>query len=148
MASNASTTAGTVFAVSVGVPATYDATGFAAKTYTAVGDVSEMGEYGAEYALVTFTPLATRVVQKYKGSVNYGALAIQMALYRSDAGQTILDAASVSDSSYSFKITHQDGSDDYFTGKVMSFKTNVGAADNIKMASVAIEVDSAQVPVA
>lgn len=138
----ASTTAGTTFAVSASLPATYDSTGFAALTYTACGEITDIGEFGKEYQLVTHTPLATRKTEKFKGSYNNGSLALQMASDTNDAGQGLLVTALGSDNSYSVKITHQNGDIDYFTGKVMSYRVAVGGADSIKAATVAIEIDS------
>ena len=138
----ASTTAGTTFAVSASLPATYDSTGFAALTYTACGEITDIGEFGKEYQLVTHTPLATRKTEKFKGSYNNGSLALQMASDTSDTGQGTLVTALGSDNSYSFKVTHQNGDVDYFTGKVMSYRVAVGGADSIKSATVAIEIDS------
>lgn len=136
------TTAGTVISASASLPATYDLAGFAALSYTAVGEITEIGEYGKEYNIVTHTPLATRRTQKLKGSYNEGSLALQMAYDSADSGQTILIAALDSDASISFKITDQDGTVDYFTGKVMSYRKNIGGVDSIRSASTAIEIDS------
>ena len=138
----ATTTAGTTLSASATLPATYDGTGFAALTFTAVGEITDIGEYGKEYNLVTHIPLSTRRTQKLKGSYNEGALALQMAYDSGDTGQGILITALDSDDSISYKVTHQNGDVDYFTGKVMSFRKNVGSTDNIKSASAAIEIDS------
>jgi hypothetical protein len=59
-----------------------------------------------------------------------------------DAGQVLLLAAQDSDDSYSFKITLQDGTVNYFTGQVMSYRTSIGSVDQITSASVTVEVDS------
>lgn len=142
MASNASTTAGTTIAVSSSLPATYNASGFSALTYTAAGEITDVGEYGKEYALVTHTPIADRKTYKFKGSYNNGSLSLQMASYPADSGQAILITGLDSDASISFKITHQNGDVDYFTGKIMSYRVSVGGADAIKMATVAVEIDS------
>ena len=54
------TSAGTVVSVSAGLPATFDAAGFAALTYTQVGKVDNAGNLGASIAPVTFTPIEDR----------------------------------------------------------------------------------------
>lgn len=142
MPSTAQTTAGTTLAVSNSLPATYDSTGFGALSYSTVGEITEIGEFGKEYALVTHNPLDDRKTYKFKGSYNNGSLSLQMACDVSDAGQAIMLTAQDSDTSVSIKVTHQDGSIDYFTGQVMSYKKNVGSADSIYTASTTLEIDS------
>ena len=142
MASNAFTSAGTTIAISAALPATYNSTGFAALTYTTIGEITDAGEFGKEYNLVTHNPLADRKTYKRKGSYNNGSMTLQMGRVPDDAGQVLLLAAQDSDDSYSFKITLQDGTVNYFTGQVMSYRTSIGSVDQITSASVTVEVDS------
>ena len=142
MASNAFTSAGTTIAISAALPATYNSTGFAALTYTSIGEITDAGEFGKEYNLVTHNPLADRKTYKRKGSYNNGSMTLQMGRVPDDAGQVLLLAAQDSDDSYSFKITLQDGTVNYFTGQVMSYRTSIGSVDQITSASVTVEVDS------
>jgi hypothetical protein len=142
MASNAFTSAGTTIAISAALPATYNSTGFAALTYTSIGEITDAGEFGKEYNLVTHNPLADRKTYKRKGSYNNGSMTLQMGRVPDDAGQVLLLAAQDSDDSYSFKITLQDGTVNYFTGQVMSYRTSIGSVDTITSASVTVEVDS------
>jgi len=74
--SNVQTSAGSVIAISTTAtaPATYDATGLAALTYAAIGEVTNLGEYGRVYNLVTHNPLASRKTVKRKGSYNDGTI--------------------------------------------------------------------------
>ena len=143
MASNAFTSAGTTVAVSASLPGAYTATGFGALTYTDIGEVTQAGEFGKQYALVTHNPLGDRETYKFKGSYNNGTLSLQMGRVPSDAGQTILVAALASDNSYSFEVTLQNGTILYFTGQIMSYTTNVGGVDQITSATVNVEIDSA-----
>ena len=136
------TTAGTKLYASAALPATYDQTGYEALTYTEVGEITDVGEYGKEYNLVTHIPLATRRTQKLKGSYNQGSLSLQMAYDPADLGQAILVTALDSDDSISYKVVDQDGTADYFTGQVMSYRKNIGAIDTIRSASTTIEIDS------
>lgn len=134
------TSAGASVAISAALPATFDSTGYAALTYTSIGEVTEIGEFQGEYASVTHIPLADRVVRKFKGSVNYGTLPLTMAYDSDNAGQDLLETASSDDDDYSFKITMQDGTIRYMTGQVMSFKLNVGSADSMVTATSTVEV--------
>ena len=142
MASKAFTSAGTKLFISASAPATYNSTGFAALTWTEIGEVSEMGEFGRQYNLVTFNTLGDRRTVKRKGSYNDGTIACQMARVPDDAGQTILTTAVNSDNSYSIKIKLQDGTVFYTTAQVMSYTTNIGNVDQITSATVNLEIDN------
>lgn len=138
------TAAGATLAIATtaGAPATIDQAGYAAKTYTVVGEITNIGEFGREYALVTHQPLATRGVKKGKGSFNNGTLNPALAYDRDDPGQVLMEQALDSDASWAFRITLQDGTAFYLMGKVMSFKPNVGGVDDVVTATPTIEVDS------
>lgn len=147
MTSQAFTSAGTT--VSIGAaPATYDAAGFAAVTFTAIGDVTDLGSFGNKFNKVTHMPLADRGVVKRKGSYDPGTIQLKMAKARtSDAGQTALVAAAASDNSYSFKVVLQNGKIFYFTGQVMGVVVNVGGVDNITTLESDVELDGLPIEV-
>ena len=111
------TSAGTTLKVSASSPATFDPTGYNALTMTVVGEVSDLGEFGREFNLVTFNPVGSRGVVKKKGSFNQGTMTIQMGL-----------------------DTTQNGDKYYFQAQVMSFKVNVGSVDQITTATVTLEL--------
>lgn len=134
------TSAGTTLRVSASLPATNDAAGFAALTYTLVGEVVDLGSYGKKYNLVTHNPIDDRKTVKRKGSYNSGTLAMKMARVPANAGQAILVTASGSDTAISFKITLQNGTINYFQGLVMGYTTDLGSVDQITSASVDVEV--------
>lgn len=143
---------GTVVSVSNSSPATYNSAGFAALTWTACGELAELPSFGAEAALATHTPLATGIVAKRRGSLNYGSVALTMAVSDVDGGQTILqdaaEAAAGTDAQVAVKVLLVNGEIQYFTAQVMSYKVNVGNADAITMAEVTLEIDNAVVKVA
>ena len=116
-----------IIAISAVLPATDDAAGYNVLTWAAIGEVTDLGEFGREYATVTHNPVASRRTIKRKGSYNDGTMALQLALDRDDAGQILVKTALASDANKAFRITYQDGSKDYFSAMVMSFKTNVGS---------------------
>lgn len=149
--SGAFTSAGSTIFISAGKPASpvapapadqYTAAAYAALTYVEIGDVSEIGEFGREYNLVTFNPLAKRRTVKRKGSFNDGTISIQMARVPSDAGQTILTEAVDDDDSYSIKILLQDGTIFYTSAQILSYTTNIGGVDQITAATVNLEIDN------
>jgi hypothetical protein len=137
----AMTSAGTTLAISAGNPATFNQAGFEALTFTEVGEITSVdGDVGRVYNLVTHNPLATRATVKKKGSYNSGSLTLPLAIDRADAGQVIAQAALLSDSNYSFKLTLQDGSVIYFQGIVMSFPLNAGGVDVITSGTITVEI--------
>lgn len=142
---------GTIVSVSASAPATYDATGFAALTWSACGELADLPAFGAEAALATHTPLKTGIVAKRRGSLNYGSVTLTMALSEVDTGQAILQtkgsAPAGQSASVSVKVALVNGDIQYFTAQVMSFKTNVGNADAITMAEVTLEIDNSVVKV-
>lgn len=137
---NARTSAGSMIAISAAQPATYNATGYDALTYTTIGEVTDLGEFGREYALVTHNPLANRGTVKRKGSFNEGTMDLKLALDTDDAGQILAKTAANSDADHSFKVTLQNGDIFYFQAQVMSFKTGVGSVDQITSASIKLEL--------
>lgn len=138
------TSAGSTISITSTLPTTYDTTGWNALTgWTVVGEVTDIGEFGKEFNLVTHIPVGNRQVKKFKGSFNNGSIQLQMGRdSAAGSNQSALRAALVSDSSYSFKVTLQDLTKVFFTGKVMSYKTAVGSVDQITAASCTIEIDS------
>ena len=136
------TSAGSTLKVSAGTPATFDGTGYAALTWTTVGEVTSIPEFGREYNLVTHSPINTRATVKLKGSYNEGQVSLSLGLDTDDAGQILLKTASGSDANYSFQVTTQNGDKYYFQAQVMSFKTNVGGVDDVTSATVMLEITS------
>lgn len=134
------TTAGSTFGVSATLPATYNAVGFNALTYAAVGEVTDMGEVGSEYSLVNHSPISARRIQKLKGSYDAGAITLQYGRDYTDAGQSALATALGSDNSIAIRITLQNGKKLYFQGLVTSFTTAVGSVDNVTGGSCTIEL--------
>ena len=144
MPSNAFTSAGTKISIAPLPAGTYNLTLFTGITsaWDEIGEVTDLGEFGREFALVTHNPLATRRTVKRKGSFNDGAVTMQMARTPADDGQDALLDALDDDDSFAFRVELQDGSVLYFSAQVMSYTTNVGGADQIVTASVSLEIDN------
>lgn len=138
----AKTSAGSTLAISATAPATFDAAGYAALTPTVIGEITDLGEFGRVYNIVTHNPLDTRATVKRKGSYNEGTMELKLALDGDDAGQDLLETASTSDADYYFELTLQDGEIFYFAAQVSSFKIGVGSVDTITNASVTLELTS------
>jgi len=134
------TSAGTTLKVSATAPATFNSAGYSALTFTAVGEITDLGEFGREFALVTHNPVGSRGTQKFKGSFNEGTMNLSLGLNTDDAGQVLMKAASLSDSAYSFEVTTQNGDKYYFQAMVMSWKMGIGSVDSITTATCALEL--------
>lgn len=129
----------TTIGVSASLPATYDAAGYGALTFATVGQVTDWTAGGQVYNVVTSNPIAQRSTDKYKGTYNNGADTITVNRDDDDAGQVIIQAALTDDADYAFEVTYQDGTIDYFTGKVVSFDTVAGGADSIVQKTIQLE---------
>lgn len=142
MPSRVETVAGTRLYIAAEQPITFDAAGYAntGMDWVEVGEITDGGEHGREYALVTHMPIASRGTQKFKGSFNEGSKTLQLGLDNDDAGQVLLQSALNSDNDYSFRITYQGGDKDYFQAKVMSLKKAATSVDSIRSASVTLEL--------
>lgn len=143
--SNVYSVVGTELHVAVGIPATADAEGYDALDFTEVGEVVDLGEYGAEAGVAEHQPLKTGVTVKRKGFINYGQQAVQLGRDISDAGQIILKNGVDGETRYdvhSFMVVHQDGLIQYFQGTVHGYTTNISGGDSIVGASANIEISS------
>lgn len=134
------TSAGTTLKVSSATPVTFNVAGYSALTFTSVGEITDLGEFGREYALVTHNPVGSRGTQKFKGSFNEGTMSLSLGLDTDDAGQILMKAGSLSDANYSFEVTTQNGDIYYFQAKVMSWKVGVGSVDSITTATCNLEL--------
>jgi hypothetical protein len=142
---NVVTFAGATIGVSAGEPATHDAAGFAALTYTDVGEVISVGSRGRTYTDVSYKTLAERGTLHRKGSYDEPETTFEIGADRTDAGQVIMKAGSESDDNNSFIITYSNGEVDYFMGLIFSFVTNGGDADTMRMLTANVRIDRAGV---
>ena len=134
---------GGFLSVSAATPATFDAVGYVVLSFTDVGEVSEIPEFGAAHAAVTFTPLKSGIVNKFHGELNYGSVTIPLGYDSADAGQVILIAALASKDEVSFRETRSDGTIRYIMGKVFSFQRGQSVG-SVNMASCNIEFTRGQ----
>lgn len=134
------TTAGSTIAICAATPATFNEAGYEALDWAPIGEVTDLGEFGREYALVTHNPIDTRATVKKKGSFNEGSMTLQLGLDGEDEGQTIAKAAVDSDNDHSIRVLLQDGTAFYMRAQVMSFKIGVGSVDQITGATIMLEL--------
>lgn len=143
------TSAGSTLAITATAPATFDAAGYGAATFTEIGGIEKIGALGAVFAKVEFQPLKGPK-DKNKGSRDNGSLAPSLAIDESDAGQTLLRTAAADETSkiYYFKVTYSNGAKRYFGGRVFGYPETVDGADTVLMANPTIEIITDIVPVA
>jgi hypothetical protein len=128
------TSTGMTISIAAATPATNDKAGYDALTFTVIGEVISIGEYGATQEEVTHTPLTSGIVQKFKGATNNGSLSIEMGHDLSDAGQALLLAASdgaAKFTNHSVKVTYSGGQIDAFQGLVFGYNRNPGAINSM-----------------
>lgn len=137
------------YAISAGLPVTYDAAGYGATTitYTTIGKVESFPEFGLEQAINEFTPI-NGSVEYYKGVAKYGTGDMVVGDLPADAGQVILKAAASSSAHYSMKITYADGEVHYLDVLVASWKLTQAAEGNAMKRTAMLAVCKAPVVVA
>ena len=144
------TSTGLILSVSAAEPATFDQVGFEALTFTEVGEVTSVGEYGASQEVVNHQPLKTGITEKFKGFTNFGSVTVELGRDATDAGQQALDSGASGANKFvehSFKVTYPSGDVDYFTGKIFGYTKNPGGANSIVGASSNIEINTSIVEV-
>ncbi len=144
-----STSAGSKIGISTGAPTTENDSGYAAKTYTNIGRVENIGAFGATVSVTEFEPL-DGPKEKHKGSVDYGTLTPRIAHDDEDAGQSLLRAAAEVDNNelYSYCITFPTGAKRYFQARAFGYPEDIGNRQSIIYAnpSIAIETKIIKVP--
>ena len=150
MATNAQTRALSEFSISATLPAaTEDQTAWEAVTgWAVIGEVTNSSGHGDTFAEVTHSPMSSRRVEKLKGTVDAGTETFTFADFVTDAGQILAKTALASDSDYSFKEVWQDGTVEYFYGKVMSFAGVGGDNNTIRARTMDVGINSAILEVA
>jgi hypothetical protein len=132
---------GVQISISAGVPATYDQPGFAALTYSSIGELISFGDRGQTFEDVAYTTLGDRATKHLKGTTDQPETEVEMAVDRSDAGQILMKAAKNSDAEYAFKVAYSNGEIDYFQALVNSFVVVGGDANAIRTATSKIRVN-------
>ena len=138
------TQSGATLAISASLPVTYDAAGYGATgiTYTVAGQIESFGSYGVRANTSTFTAIADAVVQKFKGSKDYGNASFVIGYLPSDAGQDLIETAVESQNRYSVKITYPMGAGEatneihYLDVLVTMREFSGGSVDEVRKLSV------------
>ena len=118
-------------------------TALKALTYAEIGEVEDAGELGDEASTADFVALANRRKRKVKGTFDAGTQQITLGHDPKDVGQKAVKNAVSSDDNFAIQMDYGDGSADFYTGQVLSYRKQIGSADSIRKASVSIAINSA-----
>lgn len=119
--------------------------------YSLIGEVENVGNHGVTAQIIEFTAVNDAVVQKLKGSKNYGTMNLMIGHVPGDAGQTIVRAASESQNRYSVKVLYPVGDGEatpethYLDVLVASAENQDGGANDVRKLACAFAVCRAPV---
>lgn len=139
---------GATLGLSAAIAETFDAAGYQTTDFvwTTIGEIENYGNHGVTAVITEFTPVDDAIVQKVKGSKNYGNMALMLGYIPSDTGQDLLNTASESQHRYSAKITYPPGDGEstgeihYLEVLVSKFEFQDGAVNDIRRLSVDLAV--------
>lgn len=137
---------GATVAVVAAAPATEDAAGFGALSYTAVGLMVSFGETGDEAEDIEI-PLLSGRTKHVNGARNGGSREFAYQYESADAGQNILRTNSNNNVDVSVKITDPDGKIEYFYGRVANLKRTERTSSQYKGEMGEFRVNSAVIVV-
>lgn len=109
---------GATLAVSAALPGSFNSAGYAALSWTTVGQVETIGQTGDSVSAIEFTPLATGRKERAAGEIDGGQREIKYRDDPADAGQTILATNNNTDNNVSWRITQPSGKIEYCSGSV------------------------------
>lgn len=125
------TGSGTCVSVSASTPATHNAAGFTALTYTQLGELESLGEINIRHDSASFANLCTGKTTIIKGAEQGIEFDITVAMDRDDAGQAIMTTARKGlNDKVAIKIVDNAGDTVYVLAYVMGERIAGGAGVN------------------
>ena len=122
---------------------------YAALSYTEIGGVETISEFGDTAQIATFLGLGDARVRKYKGADDAGDVTITVGNDATNAGQIAAIAASKTKFDYAFKVVTADGADSndtdstfYFRGPMTSRRVTIGGANDVTKRAFVIAINS------
>lgn len=136
------TIAGALLYISATLPPTYDAAGYDSTdvVYTEIGDVENFGNHGGTATVNEFTPIATAVKAKSKGTKDYGTMSLMIGSIPSAAGQIILAAAFESNAHYSAKLVYPDGEKHFMDVLISKHEYQDGSVNDFSRIAVDLAI--------
>lgn len=119
-----------------------------------IGEVEDLGEWGAEGTEITFKNLGDKYTRRRKGTIDSGSVALICARDPLDVGQIAARAAAEEQYSYAFRVVLEDQPSDagtptsfYFVAVVLSAKNSFGTADDLTKTTFTLGIDGAVIEV-
>jgi len=140
-----STSTGITLGIVALKPATEDSAGYAALTFIPFGELTSLPAFGPSTSVVEHKPLATGIVIKSKGFINFGSVALEAAYDDLDAGQIIALAGVVGAGKFlthSFKLLYPSGRIRYWFGQFFTSQEVPGSADSMVGLTAQVEINS------
>lgn len=113
-------------------------TEFEALSWTEIGLIESVGEFGDQSSDVSFAAIGDGRMRHAKGARDAGTMTLTCAHDPTDVGQGALEDAEATNDNYAFKVVLPDAptaqySDTiiYFRGLVRSKRKNIGTNDNV-----------------
>lgn len=135
-------------------PATEDAAGYAALTWTELGCITEGFSFGATANQTEVTCLSTGKLQRLSGAIDEGQMELTIAYDDTTEAFPLLRAAVYNRLTYYFKVelpNKQNATGKnaiyYFGGKITANAVNIGGADDPVTTSTTVTVNTTPVPV-
>ena len=116
MATAPEPTIGSTVHISISVPATEDQAGYEAQSFTKIGKLLSVPEFGNDSEAGTVTLLETGVTQHYNGTKIVAPMTLPWVYDASDAGQDLVRANVNSATEVTIRVTDIDGRDAYIQG--------------------------------
>lgn len=138
---------GATLSIALGKPATLDATGFAAKSYTQIKGILNIPENGDTAEDVSEPTLADGRTEHFYGTKDGGGIDISFKYIEGDAGQALIlpgvdrDVNAV----WSFKIEDSDGTITYKYGRIGPVRRSERRSNTFKGYNMPIMFNSAEV---
>jgi hypothetical protein len=136
------TSAGTKLLIVKAAPATYDDAGYTTlkATATAIGEVSDLGDIPARvYDIVSWRNIASRGESKAKGGYTLGTQTITVGIDPDDAGQLLVDTATLDDDPWSVIIAHPRLGDICARALVMGGTRSYGDVNTVATRQITLE---------
>lgn len=113
---------GSTLSVAASTPAAESQSGYEAISFTEVGLVVSIGEFGDTHEDLTSNLLKTGRTDHSNGTKDGGEVPVTIEYSGTDAGLTIIKAGNGGATTHSFKITDPDGDDYYFQGVIANLR--------------------------
>ena len=139
---------GSCMAFSAAAPATEDAAGYAAATWTASTEVESIGEIGPENEVITFKTVCDGLTHKRLGATDYGSQSIVLLFDSGNAAQGILSSGARNKTKVWCRETLATGDVFYYGSYVAKTKVAVGGSGDMIKMNTDLAIDGVVVEVA